>query len=194
MKLVLVAHRCRTPLEIAYVGVVIGNDERPFELSCPGRVDAEIGAKLHGTAHSLWYVDERAVGEHRRVQRSVEIVAVAYHRAEISPHQFGIVLHSLREGAENHAQFGEPFPVCGLHAHRVEHRIDRHSRKTLLLLERDTQFVECLYQFRVHLVHALFQLLLSGCRIVADCLEVDGGYVEVRPAGRGECEPVAECL
>ena len=81
--------------------------------------------------------------------------------------------------------------MCGLDTHRVENGVDCHSRQMLLLFERDAELVEGLYQFRIHLIHALLQFLLLGCRIVADRLIVDVGYIKVSPGRRGERLPVA---
>ena len=43
MELVLIAHRRGTPLQIGDIGSFIGNDQRAFELSGVGGVDAKIG-------------------------------------------------------------------------------------------------------------------------------------------------------
>ena len=51
VQLVLVAHGGGTPFEVAHIAVVVGHDERALELAGVGRVDAEVGRKLHGTAH-----------------------------------------------------------------------------------------------------------------------------------------------
>ena len=44
MQLVLVTHRSRTPLKIAHIRAVIGNDEGALELSCVARVYSEVAA------------------------------------------------------------------------------------------------------------------------------------------------------
>ncbi len=69
VQLVLVAHRRGAALEVAHVAALVGDDERAFELPRVGRVDAEIRRELHRAAHALRHVHERAVGEHRRVER-----------------------------------------------------------------------------------------------------------------------------
>ena len=58
MQLVLVAHRCCAAFKIAYVGIVVGNDEGALKLTCVLCVDAEIRAELHGAAHALRNVNE----------------------------------------------------------------------------------------------------------------------------------------
>ena len=44
MQLVLITHRSRTALEVRYIAVVIGHDERTLKLARIGRIDAEVGA------------------------------------------------------------------------------------------------------------------------------------------------------
>ena len=83
VELVLVAHRRGAALEIGDVGALLGDDQRPLELAGVPLVDAEIGRQLHRAAHALGHVDERAVGEDRRVERRVEIVGHRHDRAEI---------------------------------------------------------------------------------------------------------------
>ena len=74
VQLVLVAHRRRAALEIGNVCALVGDDERALELAGLLLVDAEVGRQLHRAAHALRHVDERAVREHRRVERGVEVV------------------------------------------------------------------------------------------------------------------------
>ena len=69
MQLVLVAHRRGAAFEVADVGALVGDDQRALELAGVLLVDAEIGRQLHRAAHARRHVDERAVGEHRRVER-----------------------------------------------------------------------------------------------------------------------------
>ncbi len=61
-------------------------------------VDAEIGRQFHRAAHARRHVDERAVGEHRRIERGEEIVADRHHRAEIFLHQFRMLVHASEIG------------------------------------------------------------------------------------------------
>ena len=75
MQLVLVAHRRRAAFEIADVGALVGDDQRALELAGVLLVDAEVGRELHRAAHARRHVDERAVGEHRRIERREEVVA-----------------------------------------------------------------------------------------------------------------------
>jgi hypothetical protein len=58
--------------------------------NCPfALIDAEIGRQLHRAAHARRHIDERSVGEHRRIERGEGIVADRHHRSEILLHQFG---------------------------------------------------------------------------------------------------------
>ena len=83
VQLVLVAHRRGAALQVGDIGTLVGDDERALELAGLLLVDAEVGGELHRTAHALRHVDERAVGEHRRVERGVEVVGLRHHRAQI---------------------------------------------------------------------------------------------------------------
>ena len=83
VQLVLVAHRRGAALEVAHVRALLGDDEGPFELAGVGGIDAEVGGQLHRAVHALGDVAERAVGEHRGVERGEEVVPVGNDRAEV---------------------------------------------------------------------------------------------------------------
>ena len=95
MELVLVAHRGGAPFEVRDVGFVVRHNEGALELPRVLRIDSEIGGKLHGAAHALRDVNERSVGEDRRVEGGKEVVAVAHHASEILLHQIRVMLHCL---------------------------------------------------------------------------------------------------
>ena len=97
MQLVLVAHRRGAAFEIADVGALVGDDQRALELAGVLLVDAEIGRQLHRAAHARRHVDERAVGEHRRIQRGEEVVGHRHDGAEILLHQLGMLADRLRD-------------------------------------------------------------------------------------------------
>ena len=103
VQLVLVAHRRGAAFEIAHIGALVGDDQRALELAGVLLVDAEIGRQLHRAAHARRHVDERAVGEHRRIERGEEIVGDRHHRAEILLHQLGMLAQRLRDRHEDHA-------------------------------------------------------------------------------------------
>ena len=71
--------------EVADVGALVGDDQRPLELAGVLGVDAEVGRELHRAAHPGRHVDERAVGEDRRVQRGEEVVGLRHDRAQVLP-------------------------------------------------------------------------------------------------------------
>ena len=81
-----------------------------------------------------------------------------------------------------------------LDADGIHHGIDGHSGELLLLLKRDSEFVECIDQFRIDLIHTLLQLPLFRGGIIGDRLKVDLRDIEVRPLRRSESLPIAECL
>jgi len=58
MQLVLIAHRRGTAFQVRYVGTLVGDDQRSFELSRLHVVDAEVGRQLHRAAHAFGNVDE----------------------------------------------------------------------------------------------------------------------------------------
>ncbi len=126
VQLVLVAHRRGAAFEIAHVSALVGDDQRALELAGALGVDAEIGGELHRAAHARRHVDERAVGEHRRIERGVEIVGDRHDRAEIFAHQLGMGLHRLGDRAEDHAGLGQLLLEGGDHRDAIEHGIDRH--------------------------------------------------------------------
>ncbi len=98
VKLILVAHRRRAALEIAHVSAGVRNDQRALELTGLRRIDAEVGRQLHRATHALRHIDERAIGEHRRVERGVVVVRVRDDRAEILLDQLRMLLHGFGEG------------------------------------------------------------------------------------------------
>ena len=103
VQLVLVAHRRGAAFEIAHVGALVGDDQRALELAGVLLVDAEIGRELHRAAHARRHVDERAVGEHRRIERGEEIVGHRHHGAEILLHQLGMLAQRLGDRHEDDA-------------------------------------------------------------------------------------------
>ncbi len=130
VQLVLVAHRRGAAFEIADIGALVGDDQRALELAGVLLVDAEIGRQLHRAAHARRHVDERAVGEHRRVERGEEVVGHRHDRAEIFLHQLGMLAHRLRDRHEDHAGLLQLLLEGGGDRDRIEHRIDRDAAGT----------------------------------------------------------------
>ena len=219
MQLVLVALRRRAAFEIGDVGAFLRDDQRALELARIPLVDAEIGRQLHRAAHPLGHEDERTVGEHRRIERGVEIVGHRDHGAEILPHQLGMLADGLRNRAEDDAGPGELLLEGGDHRYRVEHRVDRHpaglvdvvvggidqprlvgillarrfhASQDLLLLQRDAQLLVDLEQFGVDLAQRARPGLVLRRRIIVDVLEIDPRIVDARPGRLFQRQPAAE--
>lgn len=74
----------------------------------------------------------------------------------------------------------------------VHDGVDGHAAKLLLFLERDAEFVECFEELGVDFVEAFWAGVGTWGGVVADGVEVDGGYVEVSPVGHFEGLPVME--
>ena len=53
MQLVFIPHRRRATFQVAHVSAFVGHDQRALELAGVRRVDAEVGGKLHRTAHAF---------------------------------------------------------------------------------------------------------------------------------------------
>ncbi len=80
------------------------------------------------------------------------------------------------------------------HRHGVHDGIDGHAGELFLLLEWYAELVEGFQKFRVDFVEALWPLFGNGRSIVAYCLEIDFGHVEMPPFRRCHGEPVAVCF
>ena len=196
VQLVLVALRRGAAFEVADLAAGLGDDQRALELAGVARVDAEVRRQLHRAAHAGRDVDERAVGEHGRVQRRVEVVARRHHAAEVALDQLGVVLHRVRERTEDHADLGELLAEGGAHRDRVEHRVDRHAGKPGPLVQRHAQLLVGLEQLGVDVGQALRTVLRGvqrlGRRVVAQGLEVDRRDAQVAPAGVRHRRPALE--
>ena len=174
VQLVLVAHRRGAAFEVADRRAFLGDDQGALELAGVARVDPEVGRQLHRALDALRDEDERAVGEHRRVQRGVEVVALRHDRAQVLLHQLRMVLHRLGERAEDDAVLAQLLLEGGRHRHRVEHRVDRDAGKAGALVQRHAELLVGAQQFRVDVVEALRAVLaLLRRRVVDDVLEVD---------------------
>ncbi len=195
VQLVLVALRRRAALEVAHVAARVGDDQRALELAGAGGVDAEVGRQLHRAAHALRHVDERAVGEHRGVQRGEEVVALRHDRAEVAPHQLGVVLDRFRDRAEDDAELAELLLEGGGDRDAVEHVVHRDAGQHLLLPDRDAELLVGAQQLGIDLFQALRPVVIGlGRRIVADRLVVDRRVLDPRPARLLHRAPALERL
>ncbi len=197
MKLVLVAHRRRAAFQIADITFFLGDDQRPLELAGLGRVDAEIGRKLHRAAHALRDVAEGTVGKDGGVERRIVIIRIGHDRAHIFLHQLGMIAHGLGNRAEDHAFLLQPVLEGGGDGDTVEHSIDGDVMRALdtgkdfLLLQRDTEFLVDFQKFRIDLVEAFRLVLLLRRGIVIDVLKIDLRIMDIRPFRLDHGQPVA---
>ncbi len=84
--------------------------------------------------------------------------------------------------------------MCGLHRHRIHHRIDGHARQSFLLLQGNAKTVESVEQLRIHLVEAAGSSFGARCCIVAYILEINLGDTQMRPARHCQGAPMAVSL
>ncbi len=182
VELVLVADRGSATFKIRDVGALVGDDQGSLELAGVGGVDAEVRRELHGAAHTLGDVAERAVGEDRGVQGGEEVVAVRNDRAQVLLDQLRMVQDRLGERAEDDADLGELLAEGRGHGDRVEHRVDGDAGELPALAQRNPQFLVSLQKLRVDVLERLRRVLLRlGRRVIDDRLVVDGRVADVGP-------------
>ena len=194
VQLVLVAHGCGATLEVTEIGSLVGDEECALELSGVAGVDAEVGAQLHGAAYAARDIDERAVGEDRRVECGVEVVGGRNDGAEVALHEFGVLAYSLGDRAEDDAFFGESVAEGGFDGDGVHDCVHRHvACESCALFEGNAKFVEGLHDLGVDAA-TVVAVVFARSSVVRDSLEVNGRYAEVRPLRRCHCLPLAESL
>ena len=194
VELVLVAHRGGAALDIVHRAAAVGHDQGALELPGLGGVDAEVRGQVERTLHPRRDVAERPIGEHRRIEGTIEIVRGRHHRAEVALHQLGVLLERLGDGAEHDAQLGELLLVGGAHRYRVEHGVHRHPHHPLLLAQRHAEALEGTQDLGIHLVERGGALLVAGALgggVVADRLVVDGRMLHRPPPGVFHLTPAA---
>ena len=96
-----------------------------------------------------------------------------------------MLLHRFGEGAEDNSQISQLLLERGRHGDAVEHRIDRHTRQLLLLLERNAQLLVGAQDLRIEFLQALEAGLLFGRGVVDDVLVVDRPVLDVGPLWLG---------
>lgn len=94
-----------------------------------------------------------------------------------------MLLYRLADGHEDDALLFQLLLESRLHGDRVHDGIHRHTAQCETFLQRDSQFVECLHQLRVDVVHGLHLALLLCHRvgIVRDSLIVYLRKGDMRP-------------
>ena len=95
-----------------------------------------------------------------------------------------MITYRLGERTENHAVLGQLLLVRGAHRHAVEHRIHRHTRQALALVQRHAELVVGLQQLGIHLIQTLGPILILRARrrVVADALIINRLILYMRPA------------
>src|SRR3954447_10069287 len=203
VQLVLVALRRGAALEIGDVGALVGDDQRALELAGVAFVDAEVGGQFHRAAHARRHVNERAVREHRRVQRCVEIVRRRHHGPQIFLHQFGMLADRFRDRHEDHAGLLQLCLEGGRNRDRIEDGVDRDLAPVGILLaglgldafehgdfpQGDAELFVGLQNLGIDLVERGDRLLRLRGRIVIKVLEVDLGIVDAGPGRLSHGQP-----
>ena len=103
-----------------------------------------------------------------------------------------MMLDGFAERTEDNALLSKRLLECCLYGDAVHHCIDRHPAKLRTFVQRNTQFVESLHQFRIDLIQALRAFLLLRSGIVDDILIVDRRDTQGRPCRHLQCLPMAE--
>src|SRR2546428_2070227 len=191
MQLVRVADRGRAAFEIADVGTVVRDDQRPFELARVLRVDAEVGRQFHRAPDARRHVREGAVAEHGAVQAREEVVVERDHGAQVLPDEVRVLLDRLGERAEDDPELRKSVLERRRDRDAVEDGVDRHAGEPLLLLERDPELRVQRADLRVDVLEALDRFLRFRRGVVDDVLIVDGRIPDVRPLRLLHREPVA---
>ena len=142
--------------------------------------------QLHRATHTLRHVDERAVGEHRRVEGRIEVVRLRHHRAQILLHQ----LWSARAGPPKSSRRSRrPWPALALKVVTTETLSNTASTATRAPLtpariSRSLSGMPSLVgaqEFRIHLRQALWSFARLWRGIVVQILEIDLGITHVGP-------------
>jgi len=191
VQLIFIALRSSTALQITYIRPLVSYNQRTLELTCTLRIDTEVGRKFHRTTHPLRDIAERAVRKDRCIECCVKIIGIRHYRAKILAHQLGIFAYSLRDWTEDNTLLRQLLLEGGLYRHRIEYRIDCYTCQDLLLLQRNTEFVECRFEFRVHLVHRSELLLLFRCCEVDNIVEINLRNIEMSPCRVLHRKPMA---
>ena len=173
----------------------VGNDQRALKLAGIGCVDAEVRRKLHRAAHALRHVDERSVREHCRIQCGEVVVRIGDDAAEVLLDQFRVVLHGVRERAEDHARPGQLVLERRRDRDAVEYGVDGDTGKTRPLVQWHAELLVRREQLGIDFVEAL-RAVRSGprCRVIRDRLVVDGRDAQVGPVRVRHRVPVPQRL
>ena len=175
--------RSGAAFEVAYAGVVIGDNQCAFELACFLVVYAEVGGKVHRALDSRRNIDEASVAKDRAVEGRKVVVASRDHATEILFDEFGVFLDGVADGAEDDAHFHELLLVARVNTDGVENGVHGYVGKALLFVERDAELFEGGQKFRVHVFDLFVALLGFRSGVINDVLQIDGIKVELAPVG-----------
>ena len=190
MQLVSVELGRGAAFEVGHRCAFLGNDQRALELAGRFGVDAKIGGEIHRAFDALRDEAERAVGEHRGVERGVIVIADRHHAAQVLAHQFGMFMHGFRNRTENNADLSELRFVGGDHRHAIENHVDRDAGKLCPFVHRHAEFLERTQQFGIDFIHAFQQFVRLWRGVVTDRLEIDLRIFDVRPLRLFHLEPL----
>ena len=204
MQLIAVAHRGRTPFDIADIAAFIGHQNGTFELAGFFRINAEIGRQLHRAAHSFWHVDKGTVRSYRRVEGGKKVVIPRHHGAKILLHQLRVVVDRFTKRTENNPLLRQFFPVGCRYRDGVENRINRDFTP---FAYRHAQQVKGLFDFlsqigagagllhRTRLRSAGVVAVTAGRRrVIAVILVVELFIMRFQPVRLLHLQPGVKCL
>ncbi len=187
MQLVFVALRGGASLQIADIGIVVGDDHRAFELPRFFRVDAEIGGQLHRATHAFGDIDERPVRKHRGIQAGEKVVRVRHDRPQIFFHQIGVVLHGFGNRRKDNALLGQPVAERRRDGNAVEHSVNGDAGQHFAFVQRHAKFFIGFHQLRIN-----FRFLVRFRRgVIINVLIVDRRIFNLCPARFRHGQPVA---
>ena len=192
MQLVFIPLGRSAALHVTHVGPFVGHDQRPLELPRPGRIDPEIGRKLHRAVNPLGHITERTVRKDRRIERREKVIGTRHDAAQILADQLRIIADRLGHRTKDNSLFRKGLPESSLHRYGIHHRIDRHAGHDHLLLERYPQLIESSLQLRIDLVQTVQFRFGFRSRVVDNILEINLRQVEVRPTRHRHRLPMPE--
>ena len=105
-----------------------------------------------------------------------------------------MVLYRFAKGAKDNPLIGQGILEGGFHRYTVHHRINSHSGQLFLLFKWNPEFIKCVDQFGIHIIHTLiFGALLGSC-IIDNILIVNFRDPQVCPFWHLHFLPVPEGL
>src|SRR6185437_281060 len=184
-----VGRRCKA-LDIMYVAVFVGDDERPLELPHIAGVDAEIRLKRNLDADALRDVDEAAAAPDGAIERGELVVVRWDHRRKVLAEEVFVLAEAGVRVNEDDTLFFEVF--TNLVVDDLRFVLRANARKVLALGLGDAQLVERVLDLFGQVVPGRTSLL-SGLDVVVDIVEVNGAEVTA-PGGHRALQEMIETL